>query len=246
MPRFEADKTLIEKARTVLGVRTGLVWLIGGSCSGKSTVSRGLSARTGISVYDMDEAVFGRFRFDPVRHPATTAWFTADNPLRWMLSLPWPEFDALYRAANAEMLDLLADDLNCRRDAPLLIDGGITHPALLVQTLLPSRIICLEAPAGFATQEWETAAGRAPMKDEILAMPDGEALWQRFLDYDRRMTATIGRESREAGILVVNRSEGRAVEELVTHVVEVRRLREITAGYVLTDEELDRGKNVGR
>ena len=41
---------------------------------------------------------------------ALPAWFTAANPLHWMLSLPWAEFDALYRAANAETLDLLADD----------------------------------------------------------------------------------------------------------------------------------------
>ena len=213
-PMFPLDPALIAKARPVLAERRNLRWLIGGACSGKSTLSRALSARKDVPVYDMDEAVFGRFRFDPVRHPATTAWFTAGNPLGWMLSLPWPDFDALYRAANAEMLDLLADDLAGQPDAPLLVDGGITHPSLLAQVIPAARIVCLEAPAGFAAREWETAANRAPMKAEILALPDGEAMWRRFLDYDRRMTETIGRESREWGIAVMRWEKGSNVAEL--------------------------------
>lgn len=213
-PMFSLDPALIAKARTVLAERNRLIWLIGGACSGKSTLSRALSARMGTPVYDMDEAVFGRYRFDPLRHPATTAWFTAGNPLGWMLSLPWATFDALYRAANAEMLDLLADDLAGQPDAPLLVDGGITHPSVLAQVIPAARIVCLEAPDGFAAREWETAANRAPMKAEILALPDGEAMWRRFLDYDRRMTETIGRECREWGIAVLEWGEGDSVGKL--------------------------------
>ena len=41
------------------------------------------------------------------------------------------------------------------------------------------------------------------MKAEVLALPDGETLWQRFLDYDRRLTETLGRESRACGIQIV-------------------------------------------
>jgi hypothetical protein len=46
------------------------------------------------------------------------------------------------------------------------------------------------------------------MKAEVLALPDGAAMWRRFLEYDGRMTATIGRESRAAGIVVLPRDEG--------------------------------------
>ena len=137
-------RQLIDAARSALWSRTHLRWLIGGSGSGKSTVAQAIGARTGILVYDMDAAVFGgRFRFDPLCHPATTAWFTAANPLHWMLSQPWPAFDALYAAANAETLDLLADDLAGRPDEPLLIDGGITHPFILTQVIPAARLLCL-------------------------------------------------------------------------------------------------------
>jgi hypothetical protein len=213
-----ADQHLLSHARAILHGRANLRWLIGGACSGKSTIARAISGQTGIPVYDMDEHVFGRYQFDPVRHPATTAWFTAENPLGWMLSQPWEAFDALYRATNAEMLDLLADDLSGRPDDPLLIDGGISHPSVLAQVIPPERIACLEAPESFPAREWETAEHRAEMKRSVLALPDGGAMWRRFLDYDRRMTETIGQESREAGVRVFAWDEAAAVAHLAESV----------------------------
>lgn len=215
------DPTLLKKVRATLVDRVYLMWLIGGSGSGKSTIARALGARTGINVYDMDEAVFGRFRFDPTRHPATTAWFTAANPLHWMLSLPWAEFDALYRANNAEMLDLLADDLAGRPDKPLLIDGGITHPSILTQVIPAARILCLERDEAQRAGEWDTSPNRTPMRDEILALPDGAALWQHFQEYDRRMTETIGRESRACGIQIVRWEEGNTLEQVSERVLRL-------------------------
>ena len=208
------QQSLLDHATDSLSCRANLRWLIGGSASGKSTIARTLGARTGIAVYDMDEAVFGRFHFDPIRHPATTAWFTAANPLAWMLSRPWAEFEALYRANNAEMLDLLAGDLAGRPDAPLLIDGGITHPSVLTQVIPAGRIVCLETDDARRRHEWATAPGRAGMKAEILALPDGAALWERFLEYDRQMTATLGRESRECGIQILRWDESHTVEQI--------------------------------
>lgn len=216
---FATDETLLNHARAILWTRQNLRWLIGGAGSGKSTVSRAVAAQTGIPVYDMDEAFFSRFRVDPERHPATTAWFSAENPLGWMLSLSWSEFDALYRAANVEMLDLLADDLGGRADESLLIDGGITHPSVLARVVPAERVICLEREEAARAREWETAAGRAEMKAAALALPGGATVWTRFLEYDRRMTETIGRESREWGVRVVAWDETTVVENLAGRVV---------------------------
>ena len=144
-----------------------------------------------------------------------------DSPLHWMLSQPWAEFDALYRAANAETLDLLAGDLAGRPDEPLLIDGGITHPSVLTQVIPAARVVCLERDEAQRAVEWDTSPTRTPMRDEILALPDGAALWRRFLEYDRRLTETIGRESRECGIQVLSWAEGDTVERLAARVLKL-------------------------
>jgi hypothetical protein len=216
---FTTDEALLHKGAQILAQRQHLRWVIGGACSGKSTVCRVMHERTGIPVLDMDEAVFGRWQFDPERHPATTAWFAAENPLGWMLSLPWPEFNALYRAANAEYLDLLADELEGQLDQPLLIDGGITHPAVLVRSVPAGRIICLESTEELRLREWETSPERGEMKGWVLALPDGEAMWRRFLDYDRRMTATIGRESRDSQIGVFQWNNTIVADDLANKVI---------------------------
>lgn len=218
---FSLDDSLLTKSRAVLAARPNLAWLIGGSGSGKSTLAQAIGARTGIPIYDMDVAVFGRFRFDPVRHPATTAWFSAANPLHWMLSQPWPAFDALYRATNAETLDLLAGDLASRPDEPLLIDGGITHPSVLTQVIPAARVVCLERDEAQRAAEWDTSPTRTPMRDEILALPDGVALWQRFQEYDRRLTETINQESRACGIQILRWGENDTVEVVGERVLRL-------------------------
>jgi hypothetical protein len=217
---FATNEALLLSARRALGQRQ-LFWLIGGSGAGKTTVSRAVAARTGVAVYDMDAAYFGRYRPDPQRHPAMTAWFSAENPMGWMLSLSWAEFDALYRAANAEMLDLLAVDLAGRDDERLLIDGGITHPSVLARVIAPERVLCLERDGASRAREWETADSRAEMRAAVLALPDGAALWARFLEYDRRLTATLGRESREAGVATLTWGEASSPEELAARVLAV-------------------------
>lgn len=216
-PLFDPDPRLLDKARAQLSAAP-LYWLIGSSCSGKSTLARALAEQTGLAVYDMDEAVFGRFRFQARRHPATTAWFGAADPLAFMLSLPWVEFDALYRASNAEYLDLLGDDLaGAAAPRPYLVDGGITHPGLLAQVVPAARIACLTAPAAERARLWATAPERAGMRDAIQALPDGAEKWRTFLQFDERMDHTLVEESRASGIRVFDRS-GVAVQELAAVV----------------------------
>lgn len=215
---FATDSNLLNSARVILGKRRHFLWLIGGSGSGKTTLSRAIAARTGMALYDVDEAFFSRYTVDPERHPATTAWFTAENSLGWMLSLPWEEFNALYRAVNAETLDLLAGELAGRPDEPLVIDGGITHPSVLARVIPVDQIVCLERAETDRAQEWEVAPARAAMKAGVLALPDGPAMWRRFLEYDRQLTGTIGRESRECGVQVLAWDKTADVEDLVKTV----------------------------
>jgi hypothetical protein len=216
---FTPDQRLLDKAKQQLHNRTGLFWLIGASCAGKSTVARLLAQRQGVDLYDMDEAVFGRYQFRADRHPATTAWFSAGDPLGFMLALSWAEFDALYRAANAEYLDLLADDLVARSaDQVIILDGGITHPSLLAQVVPPARVACLSAPDAVRAQVWQSAPERTEMMGAIQAMPNRDAMWATFLQYDQRLAANLVDESLQCGIRVFDRADYPAADDLATAV----------------------------
>ena len=139
-------------------------WVIGGSCSGKSTACRAISAQRSLALYDMDEHSFGAYmgRYTWERHPASKRWFSADNPLEWALSLSWNEFNELYRAVNIECLDLFAEELrNGPPAGPLLVDGGITHPSVLAHLLPPERIFCIGIDSEASAHCWNHDPARA-------------------------------------------------------------------------------------
>ncbi len=222
-PTFEVDRALLRAAAERLAPVHGLRWVIGGACSGKSTVCRTISRWTGVPVYDMDEHVYGRYmsRYSASRHPASTAWFKRGDGLAWVLSLPWAAFDDLNRATNAEFLDLVAQDLGeCFGDRPVLVDGGITHPSVLAAAVDPTRIACLTVDDAESRRLWAEEEDRAGMRRAVEGLPDGAERWATFLTFNERMSATIDREAREQGISVVARAPGASAEALSRRVME--------------------------
>jgi len=132
-----------------------------------------------------------------------------------VLSLSWPEFDALNRATNAEFLDLLSDQLaQAPVDQSLLIDGGFTHPSVLTQVVSAANIVCLETSDDIRFHAWETSEERAAMKGWVHDLPNGQEKWQRFLFFDKMIAETLVNESKAAGIPVLTRHEDTSTEML--------------------------------
>ncbi len=214
---FEVDRALVREAALSLASARGLRWVIGGACSGKSSVCRTISRWTGVPVFDMDEHIYGRYmsRYSQSRHPASSAWFKRRDGLAWVLSLPWEAFDDLNRATNAEFLDLVARDVSERYgDRPVLVDGGITHPSVLAAVVDPARIACLAVDDAESRRIWEEDEARSGMRRAVEGLPGGAERWATFLTFDERMSATIEREAREQGIVVLARTRSASVEEL--------------------------------
>ncbi len=214
---FPINQELITRARSILHERKNIYWIIGGACSGKSTVCRAIAEQRDIAIYDMDAHIFGSYMalYCEARHPANKAWFSADNPLAWALSLAEEDFDALNRAANAEYLDLMADEFAQTNGlSPLLVDGGFTHPSIMAQVVSPANIFCLETTEADRVQTWETDEARAEMKEWICALPDPEKMWQKFLALDKMIAQTIATECRENNIRTFLRGEHTSVDEL--------------------------------
>ena len=221
---FEIDQELLARARQMLAGRTSLYWLVGGAGAGKTTVCQALATRYDIPVYDMDAHIYGSYhgRFDPARHPVNTAWSTAPDGLAWLLSMTWAEFDAFNQAALPEYLDLLGEDLAALPpDARILIDGGICNPGLLAQVLPTRQIICLAAPAQSSATIWDEPGERQGMKEAIDQLPQPDVMWRTFLDFDRRITATMLHECQEQGIAICRRDTSTPVAALVERVASL-------------------------
>lgn len=220
--QFRIDQALLTQARTRLSGRACLFWVLGGAGAGKSSVCEYLSAKYDIPVYRMDDHIYGDYhsRFLPARHPANYAWSTAPDPLAWLLNFSWEEFDAFNRAALPEYLDLFAEDLDCAQDLPLLVDGGLCNPAMLVQVVPASQVVCLAIPTLTSEAVWESDQERRAMKEMIYQLPDGERLWQTFLRFDSGITNTLLSESRMCGIHDCTRSATEPVADFAERVAQ--------------------------
>jgi hypothetical protein len=219
--QFVINHALLAAAREKLASHPSLVWIVGGAGSGKTTICRALSAKLKIQSYDMDAHIYGEYhsRFSPTRHPVNTAWAIASNGLAWLLDMPWDDFNHFNQATLPEYLDLLTEDLDkLGPDDRFLIDGGISNPRLLAQAIPSRQIVCLSMPGQSSAQIWEESGERVAMKEAIYELPNPEAAWRKFLEFDRRLTATILQECQETGIPIYRR-DACTIEELAERVL---------------------------
>jgi hypothetical protein len=135
--------------------------------------------------------------------------------LAWQLDLSLEAFDAYNRTATVEYLELFTQDATIQTvQNPILVDGGITHPSLLMQIIPKENIVCVDANHATCVNEWETSATRAEMKQWVFNLPDPHKKWEKFLDCDALITRTIVEECEANGIKYWMRDESTTVEAL--------------------------------
>lgn len=216
--QFTINYDLLTEAHRQLGTHRKLFWIVGGAGSGKTTICQALAAQYDLPVYNMDAHVYGEYhgRFSPTRHPVNTAWAAAPNGLGWLLAMTWDEFRTFNQAAFPEYADLLAEDLvSSNPEQTLIIDGGISTPALAAQIIPASHIICLANPAQTSVQIWEGSEERLAFKAFMEQLPDPQTAWQTFLDFDGKITQTILQECQALDIAIIIRKPTDTVADIV-------------------------------
>ena len=224
--QFNIDQTLLTQARSTLSKYKKLYWLLGGSGSGKTTISQALSTKFSIPIYDMDAHIYGTYheRFTEEKHPANKAWANAENGMAWLLKMSWGEFYNFNQAALPEYLDLLAEDMrSVNPNATLLIDGGIWHPALLAQVMPLQQMICITT-AQSSIEIWEGNPERYTLREMFNNFPEPDTSWQKFLEFDEKITETSVKESRESNISVCSRGRTESVDEFAKKVAQILAL----------------------
>lgn len=224
---FKIDVNLLHQAQKTISQHRQVYWVVGGAGSGKTTICQALAETYGLTVYDMDAHIYGEYhgRFTSQRHPVNSQWAAAPNGLAWLLALSGEQFAAFNQAAVAEYLDLLAEDLAfLPSDTPVLIDGGIVHPAAAAQVMPAQQIVCLVRPALTSAEIWSETEDRLGMKAMIDQLPHAEQAWQKFLQFDKQITQTILRESQAANIAVCTRAESDSIAAVAWRVADALNL----------------------
>ncbi|SET40820.1 hypothetical protein SAMN05660297_02307 [Natronincola peptidivorans] len=220
--RYHLNENLLNEARKVLKNRKNIFWIVGGSCSGKSTVSKAIAQTSGLLYYNMDEYIFGKYikRYSKELHPANWAWFFAENPLDWALSFSsWEENNQFNIAATAEQLNLFCEDIQkIDKDQAILVDGGITNPAMLARVLDTHQICCIKVEDDLCIRIWEDCKERQPMKEMILQLPSPQEKWSKFLDTNILMNRQIETECRENGIKIFYREDKTTVDDMANEI----------------------------
>ncbi|SET34629.1 hypothetical protein SAMN05660297_02126 [Natronincola peptidivorans] len=220
--KYHLNEYLLTEAGEILSNRKNIYWILGGGCAGKSTISKRISEKYGLLLYDMDEYIYGKYisRYSEELYPANTAWFTADNPMDWALSFPtWEENNDFYIAATAEHLHLFSEDIKkTDQHQSILVDGGITNPAILAKVLSPQQICCIKIDNQLSNKIWEESPERQPMKEMILQLPCPQDKWKKFLSINESMNQQIEAECRESNIKIFFRDDKTTVEEMAQKV----------------------------
>lgn len=226
---FILNNDLLTQSRTALCRRERLYWVVGGAGSGKTTICQVLSAKFELPVYDMDAHIYGAYhrRFTQDRHPVNKAWSSARDGLAWLLDMSWEEFDSFNQAALPEYLDLLTEDLEAASpNASVLIDGGISNPAILAQAISTPQIVCLAIPERSSAEIWNETEERKGMKEAVYRLAKPEESWRKFLEFDDRITRAILKECQENEIAVCPRGETESVDEFAERVAHVLGIRQ--------------------
>ncbi|WP_192929601.1 shikimate kinase [Alkaliphilus serpentinus] len=238
--RYHLNESLLNEARKVLKNRKNIFWIVGGSCSGKSTVGKTIASKFKMLYYDLDEYIFDKYirRYSKELHPASREWFFAENPLNWALSFSsWEENNEFNVALTVEQLSLFSEDVQeIDRDKAILVDGGITNPAILARVLDAHQICCIKIEDDLCIRIWEDCKERQPMKEMILQLPSPQEKWSKFLDTNVLMNRQIETECRENGIKILYRKDKTTVDDMANEIstLFLKVITEIT-GKVLIE-----------
>lgn len=221
--KFRVDMELLESVKEKLENRSNIFWLVGGSCSGKSTISRMMEEKFDYIRYDMDEYIFGKYmdRYSKEIHPANSAWFGAENPLDWALSFPnWEQYNEFNMTSMVEQLSLFCEDIEfIDKDKKIVVDGGITNPDILAKVLNKNKICCLNIEDELCRRIWSKDESRLVMKDMIYELPSPDYKWNKFLELNDLINKQMETECRDNDINIIFRGEEELAEAVLENVM---------------------------
>ena len=220
--KYTVNERLLEPCREILKNRKKLFWIVGGSCAGKSTFSMALSKKHNLLYFDMDQYIFGKYlnRYSKEIHPASWEWFNSKNPLDYALSFStWQENNNFNKATTAEQINIFCQDIKeIDENQGIIIDGGISNPAILARVLNLSQIFAIHIEDDLFIKVWESCKERQSFKTMIFNLSSPKEKWDKFLKSNIYMNHEIYKECKDHKIKVFHRLEDTKLEDMIQKI----------------------------
>src|SRR5690242_16305889 len=118
-----------------------VLWIGGGDCAGKTSITKSLADRFDVQTYHYDwhDARDHSERVDPARHPALTAWLAMTQDERWVFTSP-TVMERNEHQSSCERFEMVIEDLLARpKGAPIVAEGYGLLPELVAPLLSSKR-----------------------------------------------------------------------------------------------------------
>lgn len=169
------------------GRYSGVFWIGGGSCAGKSTLARMLELNHGFTVYDADPTATMRFLMegkmdhDEVLRESRER-IAAEGGMKWLLSQSAAANADMFLRASRESLPLIAQELAGKEyKRPIVVDSLHGHPSAIRAAAPGSEAIYVFAERKTQERCWRQKPWPKPIIYREMASPDSVfAQWLRL------------------------------------------------------------------
>lgn len=194
-----------------------VLWIGGGTDSGKSTTSQLLAERHDLQRYDYD----GRdvFHHDCLAHtmPEIRAFLTATDEERWIRPSPKALMERSFRSFRLRFPLVLADLMAMPHDRPIVAEGFGLTPELIAPLLSDPRQAIFFAP----TEDFKWASMKKRGKYfRRLEWQNGEKAIQNLFARDMMITAEIRAQAKALGLRVHEVDGSLSLEETAELVAQ--------------------------
>ena len=197
---------------------SGVVWIGGTPCAGKSTIATMLARKYGLETYDLDRQYIHDERFRT--GPRVTWWAAHTMDERWLDPTPEKLLERTVASWEERLALALAPIGAARRSrGPLIVEGPGAFPWLVAPVLSDKRdAVFLIAEMAFRDRVVadREARGASPVAYARTSDPDRARANHR--ERDRRLAARIEGSCVELGLRAVSVRDGHDVERVFAEV----------------------------
>ncbi len=188
-----------------------VLWIGGSTCAGKTTLTKLLGTRYGMTTYHVDKALREHMRqIDPATYPALHEWTTM--PWNERCVRPWKVQLADSIAAYEEQFGMVLQDLLTSAPSPVLVEGAALLPHLVAPWLQHGRQAIWAVPSQAFLQQHHSKRISVVLR---IRGPSEDPDWafRNWMDFGDGFARWIAESTEKLGLPLLMVDEQSTLEE---------------------------------